>query len=287
MRQRPVAIGLPVFNGERFVARALSSLLNQTFRDFSVTVCDNASTDGTRDILERFRSQDDRVSIVTNASNIGAVRNFARVLELAPPAEFFAWFAADDEYEPRFLESLLAELDDPATAGAMSDVQHMDEAGKLGAITAYDGLRRTDDWEKGRARFFAFGTDTCFFAYALFRASTLRRVPPLRPWTRSGLMWRLEDGFLAQLAVLGRLVSIPEPLFRYRNHDAAGRVDMIAGMSRWDYHLSNLLVTEARFRSAIRSDLSLRGRLRLAATSLASLGTTYAGRVVSRSEGRA
>ena len=65
MRRSPKApakltIGLPVYNGERFLPQTLSSLLGQTFEDFEIIVCDNASTDHTREIC-LDRAEDPRL----------------------------------------------------------------------------------------------------------------------------------------------------------------------------------------------------------------------------------
>ena len=61
----PLTIGLPVYNGERFLEQALGSILGQTFADFSLVVSDNASTDGTMEILEAHADRDDRIVIFT------------------------------------------------------------------------------------------------------------------------------------------------------------------------------------------------------------------------------
>ena len=49
-----VSIGLPIFNGEKYIRNALSSLLSQTFSDFELIISDNASTDSTQMICEEF-----------------------------------------------------------------------------------------------------------------------------------------------------------------------------------------------------------------------------------------
>jgi len=111
---RPVAprvsIGLPVHNGERYLERALDSLLAQTVGDFEIIICDNASTDRTREICLRYAQRDPRIRYLRNATNIGAARNFNRTFELSS-AEYFKWAAYDDWCDPTFLELCLAVLD--------------------------------------------------------------------------------------------------------------------------------------------------------------------------------
>ena len=86
-----MSIGLPVYNGERYVREALEAVLSQTFSDFELVICDNASTDGTRKICQDVARNDSRVRYYRNAKNLGAARNFNRCFTLAHPSEYFKW----------------------------------------------------------------------------------------------------------------------------------------------------------------------------------------------------
>ncbi len=84
MAERPlVSVGVPVYNGEATIRRALDSLLAQDMGDFEVIVCDNASTDATPDIAEAYAARDDRVQLHRNPENLGLAGNFNRTVELA------------------------------------------------------------------------------------------------------------------------------------------------------------------------------------------------------------
>src|SRR5437016_3045710 len=78
-----VNIGLPVFNGERFMEEALESILAQTFEDFELIISDNASTDRTHEICERYCKKDPRIRFYRNERNLGAGWNFQHVFELS------------------------------------------------------------------------------------------------------------------------------------------------------------------------------------------------------------
>jgi len=103
-------VGLPVYNGERFLGRAIDTLLAQTYRDFELIIVDNASSDGTEDICRAYAQRDRRIHYWRNARNLGAMGNFRRVFELAR-GELFKWAAHDDEHEPAFLEKCVTALD--------------------------------------------------------------------------------------------------------------------------------------------------------------------------------
>ncbi len=85
-----VSIGLPVFNGERYLARAIDSILAQDFRDLELVVCDNASTDRTAEICAAYARRDPRVRYHRNPRNLGAGPNYDRCFHLAR-GEYFKW----------------------------------------------------------------------------------------------------------------------------------------------------------------------------------------------------
>ncbi|HEX8916315.1 MAG TPA: glycosyltransferase, partial [Humisphaera sp.] len=93
-----LTIGLPVYNGARYLAQALESYLGQTFTDFELLISDNASTDATPDICRAFAARDGRIRYTRNQMNLGAGPNFNKVYRDSRPAPFFKWTAADDVY---------------------------------------------------------------------------------------------------------------------------------------------------------------------------------------------
>ncbi len=97
-----VVIGLPVFNGEKHISRALESLLAQDYGNFELLIRDNASTDETGRICRMYAERDSRVKYHRNPENIGAVANFLAVLEQAE-SPYFMWAAFDDLWSPDFL----------------------------------------------------------------------------------------------------------------------------------------------------------------------------------------
>src|SRR5688500_5450428 len=85
-----VSVGVPVYNGERYVARSIEALLAQTFADFELIIADNASTDGTEAICRAYVMRDPRVSYHRSPTNVGIVANFNRCVALAR-APYFKW----------------------------------------------------------------------------------------------------------------------------------------------------------------------------------------------------
>ena len=96
-----LSIGLPVFNGQDFLPELLDSLLAQTFRDFEIVICDNASSDRTRRPVCEYERHDSRINYIRNERNLRANPNFNRV----STAPLFKWAAHDDLYHEAYLDA--------------------------------------------------------------------------------------------------------------------------------------------------------------------------------------
>src|SRR5262245_38883261 len=105
-----VSIGLPVYNGERYLAETLNSMLAQTFEDFELIICDNASTDQTEQICRFYAGKDTRICYVRNATNLGAAKNYRRTFELSS-GDYFRWANCDDLFAPESLACCVEILD--------------------------------------------------------------------------------------------------------------------------------------------------------------------------------
>ncbi len=101
-----LTIGMPVYNGELFISEAIESLLSQTYSDFELIISDNASIDSTESICKVYEQADDRITYIRHSYNMGAAANFSFVARQGQ-ATFFMWAAADDIWDPKWIETLL------------------------------------------------------------------------------------------------------------------------------------------------------------------------------------
>lgn len=106
-----ISIGMPVYNGAKFIRNALDSLLAQTVDNFELLISDNASTDETQKICNEYAKRDTRIRYVRHSENMGAVANFRFVLDKAR-ADLFMWAAHDDTWAPDFLSDAISRLED-------------------------------------------------------------------------------------------------------------------------------------------------------------------------------
>jgi glycosyltransferase involved in cell wall biosynthesis len=206
-----VSIGLPVYNGERYVAGAIQSLLSQSFRDLELVISDNASTDATESICRSFAEKDPRVHYFRNSSNIGLPRNYCRVFELSR-APYFKWAAHDDLHTTDFVATCVTALDrDPSIALCYTREQVIDELGKPLQERPY-GLDSTLNSPSQRFRkilWLDLGSPAIF---GLMRRDILRRTSLL------GFSYASDQVLLAELSLYGRFHEISRNLLLHREH---------------------------------------------------------------------
>src|SRR5262249_60446249 len=109
------SVGLPVFNGESYLESAITSVLGQTFEDFELIICDNASTDRTAEICNDYAARDSRIRYFRNPRNLGAAPNYNLAFSQAR-GRYFKWLAHDDRMRPSFLAKTVRVLDDRTDA---------------------------------------------------------------------------------------------------------------------------------------------------------------------------
>lgn len=126
-----VSIGVPVYNGEKYICRALDSLLAQEYQNIGLIISDNCSTDNTFEICKGYAKQYPQIHLYRTETNIGAIANFRLVLEKAQ-GKYFFWAAADDYWHPEFISVLIKELETYPEAGvAMCAFDRVWENGAL------------------------------------------------------------------------------------------------------------------------------------------------------------
>lgn len=205
-----VSIGLPVYNGENFLAEAIASLLSQTFTDFELLISDNASTDATEEICQSFVHQDKRVQYRRNPENLGAAANYTQVFEWAC-APYFKWAAHDDAYQPAFLARCVEVLDrDPSVVLGYTQGIDIDVTGQY--LRGWQPRPKLAD-PLPHQRFQAvFELIETLPIWGVMRAEILAQTPLLGNYAAHDLP------LLSRLSLYGKLYEIPELLFLHREH---------------------------------------------------------------------
>ncbi len=204
-----VSIGLPVYNGARFINKAIDSILAQTYEDFELIIVDNDSTDDTVSICEEYAAKDGRIRIVRNEQNIGAAPNFNKVFGLAT-GKYFKWAAHDDWIEPEFLAKCVEILDtqsDVSLCHTSTRIYSEDEEVLEDYVDGIDGLN--DDPSK---RFVSMMKDMrlVFPVFGVMRRELA---------AKTALMESIGGGdrpFMGQMALAGKIHLVPELLYNNR-----------------------------------------------------------------------
>jgi glycosyltransferase involved in cell wall biosynthesis len=209
-----VSVGCPVYNGEKYLMEALNAIVHQTFQDYEVIICDNASTDNTGRICKRFTKQDARFKYYRNKKNYGASINFNRAFSYSR-GRYFKWMSHDDIHKPDFLSKCVDLLDhNPSVVLAYAKAVTIDQYGR--------GISKEWGAKTG------LSSDIPHKRYKESLAPPVDPIPlPIFGVIRSSILEKTklfgsypdcDRALLAELSLYGRFYEIPEALFLHREH---------------------------------------------------------------------
>jgi Glycosyl transferase family 2 len=217
VRMAAVTVGLPVYNGARYLPSALAALAAQTYRDLEIVISDNCSTDETEEICRAFAAQDERVRYIRRAENRGAAWNFNSVVT-ASSSPYFKWAAADDVLAPTCIERCVEVLDetDDSVVLVYPETKLIDEEGAI-----------IGDWKDGVDLRQAAAHDrlrsliqNLILGHPMFGVA---RREALERTHLNGSFPSSDYVLLAELALLGEIRQLDEPLFFRRVHAESSR----------------------------------------------------------------
>jgi glycosyltransferase involved in cell wall biosynthesis len=137
-----VTVGIPTYNGSKFIASAIQSVLDQTYTNLELLIFDNHSTDETPVIVKDFESRDARVRLIRHPANIGYIRNFNLIAKEAA-GEYVLLFADDDLYDKDYIHLLIEGFAlQPDAVASMGSINLLSFEGEK--------LERLDNFEQAR-----------------------------------------------------------------------------------------------------------------------------------------
>jgi len=141
-----VTICVPSYNSEKTIRATLESILGQSYKNTKIIVSDNASTDSTVAIVERYAKLDPRISVFRHSRNLGGEANFSHCIR-SGSGDYTAIYHADDIYSPIMIEEQVEALEKHKAAGAVfSMAEAIDEEGRpLRTYRLPKGLRPGED----------------------------------------------------------------------------------------------------------------------------------------------
>jgi len=209
-----LTIGLPVYNGARYLATSVDSILSQSFRDLELIISDNASSDDTEAIGRSLVGRDPRVRYLRNDANVGIAANFNLLVPLAS-GRLFKWATADDLLRPGFLARCVSTLEsDQSVVLAYTRTEFVDEDGAPLDIVD-PGWHLVSDDPSARLAEALRAVHYVNAALGVIRTDALRRTH-LVPRYAGG-----DFTMMAELSLLGKFFEIPETLYVRRIHQGS------------------------------------------------------------------
>jgi glycosyltransferase involved in cell wall biosynthesis len=237
-----VSIGLPVYNGENYISKAIESVLNQTYENLELIITDNQSTDQTEKICREYAKKDKRVRYYRNKNNYGARYNYNKVFLLSK-GKYFSWISHDDLIANNFIEKCISVLEkDKSVILCHSRTAKINESGEM--IGNYDerGNKIRISSKKTYVRFgdLIKEENPCWWIFGLMRRNVLEKTVLFGNFENS------DRNLLAELSLQGRFFEIPEYLFFRRDHPEAytskyvdGKINLEEQMKWWSSHYSS------------------------------------------------
>ena len=212
-RSPRVTVGIPAYNAERYIEATIESLRNQSFDDFELIVSDNASSDGTADLVAAIAARDPRIRLVRQTRNIGANMNYSGLVALAR-GEYFKWGSSSDWCAPTFLECCVGVLDrSPDVVLACPSTQLFESSPDDAVEYPYD-LSAMESSAVERFWHVAQGMRLNNVMNGVVRTGALRRTRLIEHFPGADKI------LIGHLALLGKLALLPDRLF-YRRMAAA------------------------------------------------------------------
>jgi glycosyltransferase involved in cell wall biosynthesis len=212
-----ISVGLPVYNGERYLRQALDSIVTQTHADLEIIISDNASTDATTEICQEYAAHDPRIRYFRQDVNRGGAYNHNFVLAQAT-APYFRLFSHDDWLLPTCLEKCAKALDEhPDVVLAWTETTMVDARDQPMDYRTDQPFDNRSPSTRLASLLVPVGVDSllawCAPHLGVGRLEVFTATFPLRPYGGS------DYELTVKLALRGPWIRIDEPLFMRRQHE--------------------------------------------------------------------
>ncbi len=199
------------YNHDKYIAEAIESVLNQTFRDFELIIVDDASADNSKAVIEKFQAQDGRIKAFFHQKNMGISPTINECLDVAR-GKYVSFIGSDDGWFPTKLEKQLNLIRNCEDKIVWSEGKVIDSNG---AFTGQTVTWRMSCPKKKSGNLF----QELLMEDFVFGQSTLLKTEYAQETAfNEDLRFVADHQFFVELAREHEFVFIPEPLARYRVH---------------------------------------------------------------------
>lgn len=216
-----ISVAMATYNGEKFIAEQIESILGQTYEHIELVISDDCSQDSTRNIIETYAAKDDRIRFTFHETNLGLIGNFDSALSDCNGA-FIALADQDDIWEKDKIQKLFDLITDTKALLVYSNATLIDDSGKILPYDLWDKRIRKYNLIDGND-YLPFYLNNCVTGCTtLMDAKLMEYARPLPKTTK------FHDWWLAFVAArMGTIAYTNERLIRYRQH-----ADNVTGILR-------------------------------------------------------
>jgi glycosyltransferase involved in cell wall biosynthesis len=222
-----VSIALCTFNGQAYLQQQLDTLVGQSYKNLEIVVVDDASTDSTYAILQKYAAQFTFFKVYKNETNLGFIANFERAVKFCS-GELIALCDQDDLWDLQKIELQVAAIGDNVFIYHDSEFIHEDGVPMNKKMSDLMNLYRGDDP-------LAFMFFNCVSGHTiLMKKKLLDAALPLKKGY-------FHDWWLAYVATnTGAIDFVPLPLVKYRQHDKSETNILRLEREKDNYRLSSI-----------------------------------------------
>lgn len=230
-----VSVVLPTYNGEKYIAKAIESVLKQSYTDFELIIVDDCSTDRTTEIIADYAKQDSRVKVIRNEKNSKLPKSLNNGFKYAT-GTFYTWTSDDNLYKTDALKVMISLLEEKPDVGMVyCDYDEIDEEGQI-----------IKEKKLGEADTLYYSN--CVGACFMYRASIAQKI---------GLynteMFLAEDyDYWLRISFCANLFHCAQNLYEYRTHGGSLSATRTRDVQRqtarlWMIHLPELLKNVTKY----------------------------------------
>lgn len=208
-RESPkISVILPVYNSVKYLAETIDSILNQTYTNFELIIINDASTDNSEKIIEKY--QDERIKYIKNETNMGVAYSSNRGIEIAA-GKYIAKADSDDIYDYERLEKQLQVMEENSEYNiCVFDMSIIDAKGNLIGEWNYN---HSSDYLKAKLLFDSpLPNPTVMFRNNIFKELNCSYDESLKIAEDYDLFVQMDNEF--------KVIHIPECLVKYRRHES-------------------------------------------------------------------
>ena len=209
-----VDILLATYNGEKYLAAQLDSILSQTYNNLRLIISDDCSKDSTKDILEEYKKKDSRIEVYYQEQNLGVVKNFEFLLNKVEN-KYYMLSDQDDIWKNEKIEKSIKKIEETGAGLVYSDLEVVDE--NLNVI--YKSYWKLKGFTKRANKYNTF--DSFYLNNYVTGCTIISRkefIKDFLPLPNTS-KYVLHDYWITLIvSQKSKIVSIKEPLIKYRQH---------------------------------------------------------------------